>query len=123
MSENLPPCPECASEYTYQDGALIVCPMCGHEFEETTATTATTETAEATETAPRFLDAVGNQLVDGDTVTVTENLNVKGGASIKRGTKVTGIKLLDEPVNGHDIAAKIPGAGQMYLKCSVVKKA
>lgn len=114
MSENLPPCPECAGEFTYQDGPLIVCPMCGHEFEEA---------AETAETAPKFVDAVGNQLADGDTVTVTENLNVKGGAPIKRGTKVSNIKLLDEPVNGHDIAAKIPGAGQMYLKCSVVKKA
>lgn len=117
MSENLPPCPECASEFTYQDGALIVCPICGHEFEEPAATTANAPAA------PKFVDSVGNELADGDTVTITENLNVKGGAPIKRGTKVTGIKLLDEPVNGHDIAAKISGAGQMYLKCSVVKKA
>ena len=27
----LPPCPQCQSEYTYEDGAQLVCPECGHE--------------------------------------------------------------------------------------------
>ncbi|MCR9118281.1 MAG: alkylphosphonate utilization protein, partial [bacterium] len=31
MSE-LPNCPECDSEYTYQDGLLLVCPSCAHEW-------------------------------------------------------------------------------------------
>lgn len=120
MSENLPPCPECASEFTYQDGPLLVCPMCAHEF---TASPGTEDSVGESDQAPAFIDAVGNPLSDGDTVTVDENLTVKGGSPIKRGTKVSNIKLLDEPVNGHDISAKVPGAGQMYLKCSVVKKA
>lgn len=26
-----PNCPKCASEYTYEDGALYICPGCGNE--------------------------------------------------------------------------------------------
>lgn len=117
MSDHIPPCPECDSEYTYEDGSSVVCPMCGHEWIPGADDDADTENAE-----PVFRDAVGNELVDGDTVTTTENLPVKGGSPIKRGTKVAKIKLLDVPVNGHDISATVPGAGQMYLKTSVVKK-
>ena len=32
MSDKLPNCPKCNSEYTYEDGALLVCPECGHEL-------------------------------------------------------------------------------------------
>ncbi len=27
----LPKCPECGSEYTYEDGELYVCPECAYE--------------------------------------------------------------------------------------------
>ncbi|WP_237206256.1 zinc ribbon domain-containing protein YjdM [Rothia nasimurium] len=110
-----PACPACAEEYSYQQGDLWVCPMCGHEWVEA-------DTAEEEEAGSKVLDAVGNELVDGDSVTITKGLKVKGGADIKAGTKVRGIRLLESPVNGHDIEAKVPGAGQMYLKSSVVKK-
>ena len=30
----LPPCPKCSSEYTYEDGVQLVCPECGHEWTE-----------------------------------------------------------------------------------------
>ncbi|MDR7328457.1 zinc ribbon domain-containing protein YjdM [Corynebacterium guangdongense] len=116
MADQIPPCPECGSEYTYEDGGIVVCPMCNHEF-------APGASSDAEPEARVFRDSVGNELADGDTVTVTVNLDVKGGSPIKRGTKVPKIKLLDEPVNGHDISATVPGAGQMYLKTSVVKKA
>lgn len=122
MSENLneieaPACPECNENYTYEMGELWACPMCGHEWERTAAG----ETEE--EAGAKVLDSVGNELVDGDSVTIVKGLKVKGGADIKAGTKVRGIRLLESPVNGHDIEAKVPGAGQMYLKSSVVKKA
>lgn len=122
MSENLneieaPACPECTENYTYEMGELWACPMCGHEWERTAAG----ETEE--EAGAKVLDSVGNELVDGDSVTIVKGLKVKGGADIKAGTKVRGIRLLESPVNGHDIEAKVPGAGQMYLKSSVVKKA
>ena len=30
--EALPPCPECHEAYSYEQGHLLVCPMCGHEW-------------------------------------------------------------------------------------------
>lgn len=114
--EFAPACPACSEEYSYQQGDLWVCPMCGHEWAEIEGNT------EAEEAGAKVLDSVGNELADGDSVTITKGLKVKGGADIKAGTKVRGIRLLESPVNGHDIEAKVPGAGQMYLKSSVVKK-
>ncbi|MFD5867884.1 zinc ribbon domain-containing protein YjdM [Corynebacterium sp. NPDC060344] len=115
----IPPCPECGSEYTYESGSSVICPMCGHEWVPGEA-----EAAEAAAAASASVvkDAVGNVLSDGDDVSVVKSLKVKGGGAIKIGTKVTGIRLLADPVDGHDIDAKVPGAGQMYLKSSVVKK-
>ncbi|MGW3974688.1 zinc ribbon domain-containing protein YjdM [Streptomyces ardesiacus] len=117
MSENLPPCPACSGVYTYEMGALLVCPECGHEWSP-----ASTEAAEGTvDTAIR--DSVGNVLADGDTVTVIKTLKVKGSPTgIKAGTKVRNIRLVDG-VDGHDIDCKVDGFGSMQLKSSVVKKA
>lgn len=28
----LPNCPECNSEYAYEDRGLLICPECGHEW-------------------------------------------------------------------------------------------
>lgn len=28
---NLPNCPKCNSQYTYEDGNFFICPECGHE--------------------------------------------------------------------------------------------
>lgn len=117
-TDQFPPCPECGSEYTYESGSSIICPMCGHEWVPGEAEA----DAEAAESASAVKDAVGNVLSDGDDVSVVKSLKVKGGGAIKIGTKVTNIRLLEDPVDGHDIDAKVPGAGQMYLKSSVVKK-
>lgn len=120
MTENLPPCPECSSAYTYEMGALLVCPECGHEW-----TPASAEPADGTGGAEDGVirDAVGNVLADGDTVTVIKTLKVKGSPSgIKAGTKVRNIRLVDG-VDGHDIDCKIDGFGAMQLKSSLVKKA
>lgn len=116
MNETLPPCPDCSSAYTYEMGALLVCPECGHEW--------SAEAAEATAGAgPRVIkDAVGNILADGDTVTVIKDLKIKGSSGvIKVGTKVRGIRLMDG-VGDHDIDCKVDGVGPMQLKSSVVKK-
>lgn len=65
--------------------------------------------------------AIGNTLVDGDTVTVIKDLKVKGSSLVvKVGTKVTNIRLID---GDHDIDCKIPGIGPMQLKTQFVKKA
>ena len=117
--ETLPACPQCQSEYTYLDGHMYVCPMCGYEWSATASEDASSEE----EAGTVFRDASGNVLQDGDDVTIIKTLKVKGGTDIKVGTKVKGIRLLESPVNGHDIDAKVPGQGQMYLKTSVVKKA
>ena len=117
-TDQFPPCPECGSEYTYESGSSIICPMCGHVWVPGEAEA----DAEAAESASAVKDAVGNVLSDGDDVSVVKSLKVKGGGAIKIGTKVTNIRLLADPVDGHDIDAKVPGAGQMYLKSSVVKK-
>lgn len=112
MSE-LPACPKCNSEYTYEMGSLLVCPECANEW---------TAENEEIETEKVIKDAVGNILQDGDTVTIIKDLKVKGSSTaIKVGTKVRNIRLVNGP-DGHDIDAKVDGFGAMNLKSSVVKK-
>jgi protein PhnA len=114
MSDQLPPCPECKSEYSYEMGALLVCPECAHEWNP-----ADTEV----ETARVIKDASGNVLNDGDDVTIIKDMKVKGSSNtLKVGTKVRGIRLVDGP-GDHDIEAKVDGFGPMNLKSSIVKKA
>lgn len=116
----LPPCPECASEFTYDAGGLLTCPMCGHEWMPADPAAAEEETP--ADNAVR--DAVGNVLNDGDDVTLVKSVKVSGGGggAIKVGTKVTGIRLIDDSGDGHDIDARVPGFGKMKLKSSVVKR-
>ena len=113
MSENLPNCPICSCEYTYEMGALLVCPECAHEWQ-------LQDEVEAPERVVK--DSAGNVLADGDTVTIVKDLKVKGSStSVKVGTKVKNIRLIS-PVDGHDIDAKVDGFGSMYLKSRIVKK-
>ena len=118
----LPKCPKCSEDYTYEDGALLVCPMCAHEWaHEWAQAGADDEPANDADTARVVKDANGNELKDGDTVTVIKNLKVKGSSSdVKIGTKVKNIRLVD---GDHDIDCKIPGFGAMGLKSEFVKKA
>ncbi|MEZ2120914.1 MULTISPECIES: zinc ribbon domain-containing protein YjdM [unclassified Corynebacterium] len=118
MTDTTPPCPECTCEYTYPMDALIICPECAHEW-------APGEELGESENpgTPVIVDAVGNVLQDGDTVTVIKTMKVKGAAQpIKAGTKVKGIRLVDG-VGDHDIDCRIEGFGAMQLKSSVVRKA
>jgi len=110
----LPPCSKCRCEFAYQDGALLVCPECAHEWSPSAAG--------AAPVAARLVrDAFGNELKDGDTVTVIKDLKVKGSSSVvKVGTKVKGIRLVD---GDHDIDCRIEGIGAMGLKSEFVKKA
>lgn len=110
MTDSLPPCPACASTYTYQVDALLNCPECGHEWSP----------GAPSDDAREFRDSVGNILLDGDTVTVIKDLKLKGSSSvIKVGTKVRGIRLVD---GDHDIDCKVPGFGQIGLKSQFVRK-
>ncbi|KAM9861647.1 zinc ribbon domain-containing protein YjdM [Leucobacter sp. BZR 635] len=119
-----PPCPECGSEFSYESGALLACPMCGHEWAPGDGSgDADADSSGGDE--PGIRDANGNVLSDGDTVTLVKTVKVSGGGggTIKVGTKVTGIRLVPGGAGGHDIDAKVPGFGKMQLKSSVVKRA
>ena len=110
----LPPCPQCNSEYTYEDGSLYICPECAHEWPMVAA-----EDSDAR--GPKvYRDSAGNVLQDGDTVTVIKDLKLKGsGGTVKIGTKVKNIRLVD---GDHDIDCKIDGFGAMSLKSEFVRK-
>ncbi|GGD28377.1 zinc ribbon domain-containing protein YjdM [Nocardioides daphniae] len=117
MADTLPPCPQCSSEYTYEMGELLVCPECAHEWSPSEQAE-----AEAAEAAAVIRDAVGNELHDGDTVTIAKDLKIKGASgTIKVGTRVKGIRLV-QGVGDHDIEGKVDGFGPLQLKSSVVKK-
>ncbi|KQX68995.1 MULTISPECIES: zinc ribbon domain-containing protein YjdM [unclassified Paenibacillus] len=110
---DLPNCPKCHSAYTYEDGNLLICPECAHEW------TLELETEDRSDNKI-VKDANGNVLNDGDTVTVIKDLKVKGSSSvIKIGTKVKNIRLVD---GDHDIDCKIDDFGAMKLKSEFVKK-
>lgn len=110
----LPKCPQCGSEYTYEDRGLYICPECAHEW------SADAE-AESGDAGGIVKDANGNVLNDGDTVTVIKDLKVKGSSLVvKVGTKVKNIRLVG---GDHDIDCKIDGIGAMKLKSQFVKKA
>ena len=111
---HLPRCPECNSEYAYENGELLACPECAHEW----LPDATPSTADE---GLVVKDANGNLLVNGDSVIVIKDLKVKGSASaLKKGTKVKSIRLVD---GDHNLDCKIDGFGAMALKSEFVKKA
>lgn len=111
---NLPNCPKCQSEYTYEDGSLLICPECAHEW------SGNADAAESKEDVKVVRDANGNVLNDGDSVTVIKDLKVKGSSMvIKIGTKVKNIRLIE---GDHDIDCKIDSFGAMKLKSEFVKK-
>jgi protein PhnA len=108
----LPNCPQCKSEYTYEDGDNYVCPECAHEWPKAAAA--------VSEEKRVWRDANGNELQDGDAVTVIKDLKIKGSSLVvKVGTKVKNIRLAD---GDHDIDCKIDGIGAMGLKSEFVKK-
>lgn len=112
--ETLPACPKCQCEFTYEDGLLLICPECAHEWPKSK------EQGDA-DNGDSVLDSNGAALEDGDSVTVIKDLKVKGSSStVKIGTKVKNIRLVE---GDHNIDCKIPGIGAMKLKSEFVKKA
>ena len=109
----LPQCPKCSSEYTYEDGNMMICPECTYEWSKDL-------TVDAEDDKRIVKDANGQVLQDGDTVTVIKDLKIKGSSQVvKVGTKVKTIRLVD---GDHDIDCKIEGIGPMQLKSQFVKK-
>ncbi|MBH5329491.1 alkylphosphonate utilization protein [Eikenella sp. S3360] len=110
----LPPCPQCQSEYVYQDGSHFVCPECAHEWPAQAAATTEGDADQA------VTDAHGAPLADGDSVVLIKDLKVKGSSLVlKQGTKVKNIRLQE---GDHAIACKVNGTA-LNLKAEFVKKA
>ncbi|MGT2934711.1 zinc ribbon domain-containing protein YjdM [Streptococcus castoreus] len=108
---SLPNCLQCQSEYVYEDGHLLICPMCAFEW---------TPGEEVVEEGLVVLDSNGARLSDGDTITVIKDLKVKGAPKdLKQGTRVKNIRLVE---GDHNIDCKIEGFGAMKLKSEFVKK-
>lgn len=111
---DLPNCPQCGSEFTYEDRSMVVCSACGHEWNSGSDSSGAAD-------GRLVNDAYGNVLKDGDSVTVIKDLKIKGSSGVvKVGTKVKNIRLVD---GDHDIDCKIDGIGAMKLKSEFVKKA
>ena len=112
----LPPCPQCKSEYTYEDASLLICPECAHEW-----SAKSDAGADDGDGVKVYRDSAGNTLQDGEAVIVIKDLKLKGSSKVvKMGTKVKNIRLVD---SDHDIDCKIDGIGPMSLKSEFVKKA
>lgn len=108
----LAPCLVCRSTYTYELDNLLACPECGHEWDPNEKPIA--------EDTFVVKDSNGTILQNGDTVVTIKNLPVRGTSqSIKAGTKVRNIRLVD---SDHNIDCKIDGFGAMALKSEFVKK-
>lgn len=100
---SLPKCPKCGSEYTYEDGSMLVCPECFYEW-------TLERSSENEENVVK--DANGNILQNGDSITIIKDLKVKGASNdLKRRTKVKNIRLIDDGI--HNIDCKIDGFGAM----------
>lgn len=112
--EELPACPKCGSEYTYEDAQNYICPECAHEWSKS-------ETNVSINLEIR--DANGALLQDGDSVSVVKDLKIKGSSSVvKVGTKIKNIRLV-EGADEHNIDCKIPGVGALKIAQKFVKKA
>lgn len=111
---NLPQCPKCRSQLTYEDGNMFVCPECAHEWSKDAP-------AGSVDEVRAVKDAHGSVLQDGDSITVIKDLKVKGSSLVvKIGTKVKNIRLVE---GDHNIDCKVEGIGPMKLKSEFVKKA
>ncbi|OLQ84307.1 alkylphosphonate utilization protein [Vibrio ponticus] len=110
---SFPPCPQCNSEYVYQDLANYVCPECAYEWNP--SDTSDTDT-------PSVKDANGTLLLEGDKITLAKDLKVKGSSLVlKIGTKAVIRRIVDG--KDHQLDCKVDGAGEMMVTAAFVKKA
>lgn len=113
MSNTIPSsCPKCAMQNVYEDGDNFVCADCGNEWAIVAAA------PDSDEGATLVKDANGTVLAAGDTVLLVKSLPVRGGNTLKQGTKVKNIRLVP---GDHPIDCKIDGVA-MLLKAEFVKK-
>lgn len=110
MSMSLPPCPNCQSDYVYQDQSHLVCPECAYEWNP-----------DEVQGEPQVKDANGTLLSEGDKVTLAKDLKVKGSSLVlKIGTKAL-IRRITEGKD-HQLDCKVDGAGDMVITAQFVKK-
>ncbi|RDE19465.1 alkylphosphonate utilization protein [Motiliproteus coralliicola] len=111
---SLPPCPNCNSEYVYQDQDQLICPECAHEWNPADTT--------ADEEVITAKDANGTLLNAGDKVTLIKDLKVKGSSQVlKIGTKALIKRIVDG--KDHELDCRVDGAGEMMVTAKFVKKA
>ncbi len=111
---SLPACPQCGSEFVYQDQELLICPECTHEWNPS-------EVADE-EDVIKVKDSNGTLLQEGDKLTMIKDLKVKGSSMVlKIGTKAV-IKRIVEGKD-HQLDCKVDGAGDMMVTAAFVKKA
>ena len=104
-----PACPACTLEDVLSHSDHWECATCGHEWPK-----------EAAPEAARVVkDAHGNELADGDSISVIKDLKLGGAQVLKAGSKAKNIRLVD---GDHEIDCKIDGTAIM-LKACFVKKA
>lgn len=108
MSE-APTCPQCSLADSSEGPTGFECRVCGFEWEP-----------ERDDRVPEVLDAHGNPLASGDSVTVIKDLKLDGKAGgVKIGTKVKGIRLV---AGDHPVSGKVNGR-DILIKAEFVKKA
>jgi len=113
MSESIPNCPKCNSEYVYQDQDMYICPECGYEWNPSDV---------EDEDAFEIKDFNGAVLAEGDKVTVIKDLKIKGSSQvIKIGTKAVVRRIFDK--KDHELDCKVDGVGEMMVTAKFVKKA
>ena len=121
MPHTTPACPQCGLQNTYPDATVYICPDCAHEWPIDGTPGGGDDAAEAADGAV-VRDANGNTLADGDAVILVKDLKVKGaGATLKKGTKIKGIRLV-EGADGHNVDARTD-LGSLLLKSEFLKKA
>jgi protein PhnA len=114
--QNLPACPVCTLQNTYQDGDNYICPDCTHEWPVAAG-------SDESDADQPIVDSNGNLLADGDAVILIKDLKVKGSSTVlKKGTKVKSIRLVPGGSDGHDVDCRMD-AGSFTLKSIYLKKA
>jgi protein PhnA len=111
---NPPACPECAGENTYPDGAVFICPDCGHEWAPGAAA--------AADVAAVVRDCNGTPLANGDTVVVIKDLKVKGSSTgLKQGTLIRDIRLVEDDVE--HVEGNVEKIRGLVVKVQFLRKA
>jgi protein PhnA len=110
---SLPPCPKCNSEFTYQDQSILICPECAHEWNPS-------ETCD--EEFFIVKDYNGTILNEGDKITMSKDLKIKGSSQVlKVGTKAIIRRIVEG--KDHQLDCKIDGVGEMMVTAKFVKRA